>query len=140
MSAQTTLPLDDAAATPVTWSYLPQGRTDTDTWVWEAKPAGQGQLATRRLTMTFSRPSPQRSSTKVTITLSVPVLETVVTGTTPSGYVAPEAVAWTDLYALVVVAPIRSQLQARKDTRKMFYMALNTTQLKSVLEDLENVW
>lgn len=89
-----------------------------------------------KMDMEMSRPSVSRKSYRVKLKLRLPVME-VTSNSTITGIAPAPTVAYVPEVTVDVVLPERSSSQSRKDLRKMIYEALNSTQVKLAIEDLD---
>lgn len=139
MAAQAAVVLTDAAGTPVNRSFGPIGVDKTQVAWW--RYLSDGTVAGYQfLTQFVRKPVPQSDAYKVTYKLSIPVLETVSTTGTASGYTAGPKVAYTLIANVEFVLPSRSSLQERKDIRAMTYDLLQESVLTDSVWNLEPAW
>jgi len=140
MSQMSNVVLNDAAATPVAHTFAPdvQGlRENQQVAIYVDRAANAGiPVGFNKLELTFSRPTAQRKTYRLGLKLSTPVLE-VTSNSTVTGIAPAPTVAYTPLIQTEVVIPERASQQARKDLRKMFYEALNHSQVKDAIENLD---
>lgn len=122
--------LDDASGTPVahTFSY----ETEVPSAVWTDKVNGIA-IGFPKITISQSRPSAARKSTKTAIKVELPVLE-VVSGDV-GGYEPSPKVAYTCLFEGHFVSPDRSTNQNRKDLTKFVQGLLAKTMVVAMLND-----
>lgn len=140
MSAISNVVLNDAATTPLAHTFQPdqQGfRDNQQVAIYVDRAANAGTpVGFYKLEMAMSRPTANRKTYRLAVKLSTPVLETV-SNSTVSGIAPAPTVAYTPLIQTEVVIPERASQQSRKDLRKMFYEALNHSQVVNAIENLD---
>lgn len=140
MSAITSIVVNDAAATPVAHTFAParQGLLgQSQIAEYEDRASNSGiPVGFYRIGIDFSRPTKQRKTYRVNLKMMKPVLE-VLSNSTVSGILPAPTVSYTPMVDCTFVIPERSNLQDRKDLRKMFYEMLANTQVIAALEQLD---
>lgn len=115
MPAMTNILVKDDAATPKEWTFIPV--TDTPFPTWRGSDANLSVDGQPRLS--YATTKLKNGSYKVTAKLEVPVLETLGTAGTSSGYVAPQKVAHVLAGIFTMFADKRSTEQDRANLVKM---------------------
>jgi hypothetical protein len=114
MPAMTNLLVKDDG-TPTEFTLVPV--TDTPFPFWRASVANvpvDGQIR-----LTLSQERVKSGDYKVTVKLEVPVLETLGASGTSAGYVAPPAVAYTNVAFVTLFCPARSTTADRANLLRM---------------------
>lgn len=136
--------LADAAGTPVTHTFVPNG-PDKDGTYWFVDPVGDGSgngpIGFWRISVGIKRPplpiagtNSQNRTFRVNIALHVPILAN--SDYAASGLVPAPTVAYTPRCFMEFVLPERSAEFDRDSIRKMAYNLLNNAQVVSAVEDL----
>lgn len=136
MSAQAAVVLTDAASTPVNRSFAPRG-VDRNGVSWWAYLADGTVVAYNWLSSHIRKPVPQSDAYKVQFKLELPVLETLSTTGSSSGYTPGPKVAYKLIANVEFVLPTRSSLQERKDLRAMMYDLLQESVLTDAVWNLD---
>jgi hypothetical protein len=114
MPAMTNLLVKDDG-TPTEFTLVPV--TDTPFPLWRASVANVPVDGQVRLTLSQERV--KSGDYKVTVKLEVPVLETLGASGTSAGYVAPPAVAYTNVAFVTLFCPARSTIADRANLLRM---------------------
>lgn len=139
MSAIATIAISDAQATPVVHNFVAarQGLQGAFNSLAEYEDRSIGiPVGFNRLTLTWSRPQPQRRSYRLNVKMELPILE-VVSNSTVSGIAPAPTVAYKTMAQADLVIPERASVQARKDLIKMFRASLADVQVAKIVEDLD---
>lgn len=131
--AMSNIVLADGQATPVDHTFVPASNV-SGVYTWEEKNA-DASVGNRRITASLKSPSGGSLNYKAVIKLWNPKLE-VTSPSTSSGYQPAPKVAYTVASEVHVNIPQRSALADRKDSTAFVYGLLNTTVMKSLLNDL----
>lgn len=131
--------ISDAQATPVAHTFSPAKANDGYA-LWEDRASGI-LSAFNKLTATMSRPKGpvrpgQSRNIKIGFTLELPKLE-AVSGVNASGFTPAAQVAYRPFVEVNFVLPERSNLQDRKDLRKLVEGLLGSQALKDAVENLD---
>lgn len=132
--------INDGAGTPVAHTFTPIGKDEKGVLFWEQiTPAPTVPLGAKRLgykqTRELSQQGQQRGNSKVILTLSVPVLETLANNS--AGIVPPPTLAYAQKARLELDLPERSTKQERKDTRVLFQNWLAHAMTVAAVDDLQ---
>jgi hypothetical protein len=134
--------LADAAATPVNHTFIPMGQ-DAKGVFWFQDQSQASAIGYWRLSVELVRPPmPQAGSTSDTrvyrarIQLHEPSLANI-TNSTVTGVLPAPQLAYTVRGIQEFVLPERSALIDRQNISKMMPLALQNTQIRSVVEDLQ---
>lgn len=139
MAAATNIVLADAQATPVNHTFIPLGPNGTWDMVFEdqsqASPVGYWRIYVR-----MKRPSEKTamSNIRVDISLQEPVLEAIAPAA--SGLTQPPTIAYVPRADLTFAVSNRSNLQNRKDIRKMLGLLVADAQITALVENLVPVY
>lgn len=143
MSAVTSIALDDAQATPVTHTFIPQGPDANRVW-WFEDMTGE-TIGHSRISLSLKRsPNPAPGSnaanrvSRVVLGVHVPALETLSNNS--AGLTPPPTVAYIERCNVEFILPDRASLQNRKDLRKYVAGLLGNTQVIDMVEGLISVY
>lgn len=140
MATATNIVLADAQGTPVNHTFAPFGTADgVFSWV---DSSATNEIGFWRISAKLKRPQaarPGQSSanrvTRVTLTLSEPVLETVSNNS--AGYIPAPTVAYIPRASVEFILPERGALLDRKNIRKMMALLLADANVVSIVENLQ---
>lgn len=139
MAAATNIVLADAQATPVNHTFIPLGPMGTWDMVFEDQsrpnPVGYWRIHVR-----IKRPQEKVASAniRVDISLQEPVLETIAAAAT--GLTQAPTVAYVPRADLTFAMSNRSNLQDRKDLRKMLGLLVADAQIVAMVENFVPVY
>lgn len=139
MAVATNIVLADAQASPVNHTFVPLGPMKGYDMVWEdqsqASPNGYWRIGVSQ-----SRPSNKIAGSPIVtkITLLEPVLEAIAPAA--SGLTQPPTVAYTPSVVTEYRVSDRSNLQVRKDLRKMNANLQAEAQVTAWVETLVPAW
>jgi len=137
------IPLNDAQATPVTHTFVPDG-PDRNQVFWLIDQSASATIGDWRISIGFRAPTSPSANGKdsqsagrnynIEIGLHEPVLETLsnstITGITPS-----PTVSYIPRYILKTIMPERAVPIDRQNMRKMFKELLEDDQIIDILEN-----
>lgn len=135
MAAIAPISLADGQATPVTHVFNPT--LSTPPTYRRNGVAGQALVAQERLMIRVVQPKTLNGVTRVQGELVIPVSE-VPAGGTSSGYTAPPAIAHEMKVKFEFLFAARSDLNGRKDIRKMLSNLLLDAQVVAAVDSLES--
>lgn len=135
----------DAAATPVTHTFVPMGR-DKDDWFWfedQSMPSAIGYWKISVLLQKPAAPLPGQSSDgrnyRVKVQLHEPTLANI-TNSTVTGVLPAPQLAYTVRAVSEFILPERSALLDRQNIAKMFPLLIQNSQIKAVIENLQYLY
>lgn len=144
MSAVANIVLNDAQATPVAHTFIPNGPDKNGVWWFEDYNASNA-IANNRISIQFIRApigSPGQNAgqrtNRVKLVVHTPTLETI--GTSDSGITPPPTVAFVPKCTIEFLMSERTSFQARKDLRKYAQFLLADAQIVSIIELLQNIY
>lgn len=136
----------DAAATPVTHTFVPMGRDPSSDWFWFEDQSAASAVGNWRISVKIDKPpaaSPGQSSdgrnNRVRIQLHEPVLANI-TNSTVTGVLPAPQLAYTVRATMEYILPERSSLLDRKNINKMFPLLLQNAQMASIVENLQYLY
>lgn len=132
--------ISDGQATPVNHTFSPVGINADMVATWQDRASGI-PIGYNVLTASTRRPSSNGGSKnfKVQLKLVLPVLE-VTSASTATGIQPAPTKAYESMAVVEFVLPERCTLQNRIDLLTMTKMALATSMVTSMVQDLENVY
>lgn len=144
MSSVANIVLNDAQATPVAHTFIPQGTDSDGRWWYEdqspTNPIGYNRISLQLVKASVPTAGRQNGSrvNRVKITLHTPVMETI--GTADNGIVPPPTIAYIPRVSLEFVMDERTVLQGRKDLTKFTKELMTNSQVTGMVEALQNVY
>lgn len=132
MPQQSNIVINDGKATPVAHTFVPQGVTKSLKTLfarWIERSTTLAKIAWAQITEQHTEPN-GAGVEKMRFILTLPVLETVVSTGTPSGYVAPEKVAYSPWGELIYHMPERATPDQLKDLATMVANLASSTFVK----------
>jgi hypothetical protein len=145
MPAASTIALADAAGTPVTHNFIPNGRDTKDVY-WYVDRSQANAIGYWQISVDLKEPPPPTGGInssgrtyRVRIGLHEPVLENV-TNSTVSGVAPAPTVAYIPRAFTEFIFPERTVKLDRQNSRKMIANLLANSQIVSVVEDLERIY
>jgi len=132
------LTVNDGAATPVAHTFAVQKAgnqptPNTTLSAWEDRTSGF-VVGYNRISILGRYPDKNNRSTKVSIKISAPILETV-SNNTVSGIAPAPTVAYTPMAMIEFICPERSSLQSRKDLLAFVRNTLTQAFVTSAVQD-----
>ncbi len=145
MPQAATIALADAAGTPVTHNFLPNGK-DADGTFWFTDRSQTNAIGYWKISVEFKEPPPAKAGEnsanrtfRVRVGLHEPVLETL-SNSTISGITAAPTVGYIPRSFCEFVMPERAALLDRQHLRKMTANLLANAQIVTVVETLERLY
>lgn len=142
MAARANIVINDGVATPVAHTFNPNSGDGNVPGVsiisYEDRLSGI-QVGFPTISVQTRKPTKSNKNYKVSVKISVPVLETV-SNSTVSGIAPAPTVAYTCTFIGDFISPERSTLPVRKDVLAYAKNLLANAVVTSAIQDLESPW
>jgi hypothetical protein len=145
MPQAATIALADAAGTPVTHNFIPNGKDGNGTY-WYVDRALSNAIGYWQISVEFKEPPPPKAGEnssqrtfRVRVGLHEPVLETL-SNSTVSGITPSPTISYVPRSFVEYVMPERTAKLDRQHLRKMTMNLQGNSQIVTVVEDLERIY
>lgn len=142
MAARANIVINDGQTTPVAHTFNPNsgdGNVPGVSIISYEDRSGGIQVGFPVASLSTRKPTKTNRNYKVTVKVSVPVLE-VVTNSTVSGIAPAPTVAYTVTSVQDFIMPERSSLAARKDLLAYVKNLMANAVMTAAIQDLESPW